>query len=46
MALINCPECNKEVSDQVSDYVDVTFYDIDNKKVAEPKLFGGYRILR
>jgi len=30
----------------VRDFVDVHFYDIDNKKLAEPRLFGGYRILR
>jgi len=30
----------------VSNFVSVSFYDINNKKLAEPKLFGGYRILR
>ena len=30
----------------VSDFVSVYFYDIDNKRLAEPRLFGGYRILR
>ena len=30
----------------VVDYVSVYFYDTNNKKLAEPKLFGGYKILR